>query len=169
MILIFHGSTDLTHNQQAIRLAEAVGAKCAFMEVEPRFRGGLGVPIFITDGADYRKALEIATVKAPPLVRWPGFIEYLKSLDADLYIFHGPDYGGIKDLPIALLYGEPNLRKAPCVKTAMPVVLTRGYIYRKIEAEYTSRCPASLLPPLAEQEPFVEYLKATIKTIVDTY
>ncbi|MFN7105848.1 MAG: hypothetical protein ACK4M3_04625 [Pyrobaculum sp.] len=163
MILIFHGSRDLTHNRQAIRLAEAVGAKYAFMEVEPKFRGGPGVPIFITDGVDYRKALKLATIKAPPLVMWPGFIEYLKSLNADLYIFHGPQHGDIK--PIALLYGEPNLRDTPCVKTAMPVVLTRGYIYRKIEAEYTSRCPARLLPPLAEQKQFVEYLKSALKLI----
>lgn len=170
IVLIFHGSRDPDHNQQAAELAKAVGAGYAFMEVEPRFRGGLGVPVFVADGADYRRALEIATVKAPPLLGWPGFAEYLKGLGAQLYIFHGPDGGDVAalGLPVAFLEGEPNVDKAPCVETAAPVVLTRGYIYKKIEAKYR-RCRARLLPPLAEQPAFVDYLRRTLPLIVRKY
>ncbi len=171
VVLIFHGSRDQRHNEQAKALAEAVGAGYAFMEAEPKFQGGLGIPMFITNGEDYRKALKVATVKSPPLIRWPGFVEYLRSLNAELYIFHGPDETGeIKatDLPIALLYGDPNIDQAPCVETAAPVLLTRGYIYNKIEERYR-RCKAKLLPPLAEQPEFTEYLRKTIPTILKRY
>ncbi len=168
MILIFHGSRDLQHNTQAIELAKSLGAGYAFMEIEPKFRGGLGIPMFVTDGSDYRKALEVATVKAPPLLKWPNFVNYLKSLAAELYIFHGPDTGDVRslDIPVAFLYGEPNIEEVKCVTKAAPVVLTRGYIYKTIEAKYTSRCNAVLLPPLAEQEQFVQYLKATLPKVI---
>jgi hypothetical protein len=168
VVLIFHGSRDPAHNEQARRLAEAVGVRYAFMEAEPRFAGGLGVPIFVADGADYRKALEVATVKAPPLLRWPGFLDYLKGLKAQLYIFHGPDhFGEIKatGLPAAFLYGDPNIDEAPCVDVAAPVVLTRGYIYSMIKKKYR-RCGARLLPPLAEQPAFVEYLREALPKIL---
>ncbi|MEZ0319397.1 MAG: hypothetical protein ABWK05_05320 [Pyrobaculum sp.] len=170
VVLIFHGSRDPDHNKQAEELARKIGADYAFLETEPLYKGGLGIPVFIADGADYRRALEIATVKAPPLVKWPGFREYLASQGAQLYIFHGPDRGDVAELglPLAFLYGEPNIRNAPCVKTAAPVVLTRGYIYKQIEKLY-SRCQARLLPPLAEQPTFVEYLRRTIPIVLRQY
>lgn len=170
IVLIFHGSRDPDHNRQAAELARAVGADYAFMETEPKFRGGLGVPMFVADGADYRRALEIATVKAPPLVKWPGFAEYLRGLGAELYIFHGPDRGDVASLglPVAFIEGEPNLDKAPCVEVAAPVVITRGHIYKLIQAKY-SRCPARLMPPLAEQPKFVEYLRKTLPLVVQRF
>lgn len=171
IVLIFHGSRDEEHNRQARQLAETLGYSYAFMEREPYFNSGLGIPMFIADGADYRKALHVATVKSPPLIKWPGFVEYLKTLGAELYIFHGPDHGGEiggLGLPVAFLEGEPNVSTAPCVKTAAPVVLTRGYIYKKIAAAY-SRCGAELLPPLVEQRQFVEYLRQVIPHIVRRY
>ncbi|MEM1836541.1 MAG: hypothetical protein QXU58_03060 [Pyrobaculum sp.] len=168
IVLIFHGSRDEEHNRQAIELARRLGYGYAFMEIEPRFKEGFGIPMFITDGADYRKAIEVATVKSPPLIRWPGFINYLKSLQADLYIFHGPDYGGEIEktgLPFALLEGEPNIDYVDCVEKAAPVVLTRGYIYKKI-AEKLRRCETQLLPPLVEQEGFVTYLRETLPVVL---
>jgi hypothetical protein len=172
VILLFHGSRDHQHNEQAKALAEAVGAGYAFMEVEPRFAGeGLAIPMFIADGEDYRKALAAATVKSPPLLKWPGFVDYLRSLGAQLHIFHGPDAtGDVKatGIPVAFLYGEPNVDTAPCVDVAAPVVLTRGYIYKKIQERY-GRCKAKLLPPLAEQPEFIKYLRETIPTILKYY
>jgi len=73
VILLFHGSSDHQHNEQAKALAEAVGAGYAFMETEPRFAGeGLAIPMFIADGEDYRKALAAATVKSPPCLSGPA-------------------------------------------------------------------------------------------------
>ncbi|ABP51803.1 hypothetical protein [Pyrobaculum arsenaticum] len=170
IVLIFHGSRDPDHNLQAAELARALGLGYAFMETEPRFSGGVGVPMFVADGADYRHAAEVATVKAPPLLRWPGFADYLKGLGAQLYIFHGPDRGDVAalGLPVAFLEGEPSIEDAPCVEMAAPVVLTRGYIYKKIAAKY-SRCQANLLPPLAEQPTFIEYLRRTLPIIISRY
>lgn len=115
VILLFHGSRDHQHNEQAKALAEAVGAGYAFMEAEPRFAGeGLAIPMFIADGEDYRKALAAATVKSPPLLKWPGFVDYLRSLGAQLYIFHGPDATGevkATGVPVAFLYGEAGPRR----------------------------------------------------------
>jgi len=170
LVLIFHGSPDAEHNKQAAMLAKAVGAGYAFLEAEPMFTGGLGMPVFVADGADYRKALSIAAVKAPPLVKWPGFREFLLSLGAQLYIFHGPDRGdvGALGLPVAFLEGEPNIRDAPCVNVAAPVVLTRGYIYKKIESLY-ARCGARLLPPLAEQRQFLLYFKSVLPIVLEKW
>ena len=171
IVLLFHGSRDQGHNKQAKSLAEAVGVRYAFMEIEPRFSGeGLAVPVFIADGEDYRKALKVATVKSPPLLGWPGFVDYLRRLGAELYIFHGPDRGDVvaTGLPAAFLHGEPNIETAPCVDVAAPVVLTRGYIYKKIQERY-GRCRAELLPPLAEQPEFIKYLREAIPTILKHY
>jgi len=172
VILLFHGSRDHQHNEQAKALAEAVGAGYAFMETEPRFAGeGLAIPMFIADGEDYRKALAAATVKSPPLLKWPGFVNYLRSLGAPLYILHGPDATGevkATGIPVAFLYGEPNVDAAPCVDVAAPVVFTRGYIYKKIQERY-GRCKAKLLPPLAEQQEFIKYLRETIPKILKYY
>ena len=172
VILLFHGSRDRQHNEQAKALAEAVGAGYAFMEAESRFAGeGLAIPLFVADGEDYRRALAVATVKSPPLLKWPGFVDYLRSLGAQLYIFHGPDRAGeIKaaGMPVAFLYGEPNVDMAPCVDVAAPVVLTRGYIYKKIQERY-GRCKAKLFPPLAEQPGFIKYLREAIPTILKHY
>ncbi|MEM1597061.1 MAG: hypothetical protein QXP31_04415 [Pyrobaculum sp.] len=170
VVLIFHGSRDPDHNRQAAELAKKIGADYAFLETEPFYKGGLGVPLFVADGADYRKALQIAPVKAPPLVKWPGFKEYLEGLGAQLYIFHGPDKGDVAQLglPTAFLEGEPNIRDAPCVKTAAPVVITRGHIYKQIERLY-SRCQTHLLPPLAEQPPFIEFLRRAIPLVLKQY
>ncbi|ACB40817.1 hypothetical protein [Pyrobaculum neutrophilum] len=173
IVLIFHGSRDPTHNAQAAEIAKALGVSYAFLEAaEPRYRGGgLGVPMFIADGSDYRKALEVAAVKAPPLLGWPGFVEYLRGLGADLYIFHGPDAEGQirgTGLPVALLHGEPNVESAPCVAAAAPVVLTRGVIYNEIARRY-GRCRTRLLPPLAEQPGFIEYLRRALPAVLDLY
>lgn len=173
VVLIFHGSRDSMHNTQVAEIAKALGVSYAFLEAaEPRYRGGgLGVPIFITEGSDYRKALEVAAVKAPPLLGWPGFVDYLRGLGADLYIFHGPDAGGQirhTGLPVVFLYGEPNIDSAPCVTTAAPVVLTRGVIYNEIARRY-SRCKTQLLPPLAEQPGFIEYLRRALPVVLDLY
>lgn len=168
MLLVFHGSRDADHNEHAARIAQALGLKYAFLYVEPRFTGGPGIPMFISDGDDYRKALELSSIKTPPLIRWPGFVDYLKSLGTGLYIFHGPDRGESNlGLPVAFLEGEPSLGGAPCVETVAPVVLTRGHIYKKIAEKY-ARCNARLLPPLGEQEAFLQYLKTAIPQVVSS-
>lgn len=170
MILVFHGSRDDRHNRQAAEFAMWLGFKVAFMEAaEPRYRGEPNaVPIFIAPGADYEKAAKATGSKVPPLLLWRGFVDYLKGLGADVYIFHGPDEtGAIREtgLPVAFLYGEPSLDKIPCPKRAAPVVLTRGFIYDRI-VEKLARCQSEVLPPLFEQPGFEEFFKKALLQLI---
>ncbi|CCC80802.1 sirohydrochlorin chelatase [Thermoproteus tenax] len=173
ILLLLHGSKDPRYRESVERFAGRLGLKYAFLEgFEPR-PGVLYLPIFVAPGADYRKALSLANLKAPPLIRWPGFADYLRSLRADVYIFHGsdePEYineVASLGLRFAFIEGEPSLKSVGCRGLGAPVVLTRGIIYdRASELWREAGCRYELLPPLFEQEGFVQYFSSALSSLL---
>lgn len=168
-----HGSRDPKYVDSVEAFAKRLGVGYAFLKDFERRPGVVYVPVFVASGGDYRRAVQLSGSSVPPLVRWPGFGEYLKSLGADVYIFHGgDDEEYISDvrslgLPYAFLEGAPSIGPESCGGTAAPVVLTRGVIYERIEAAWRSAgCGGELLPPLFEQEEFAAYFSRALKLLL---
>ncbi len=169
VVLLLHGSRDPRYLESVKAFAEKLGVGYAFVRNFARTPGALYVPVFIAGGGDYRAAAALAGSSIPPLARWPEFGDYLRSLGAGMYIFHGgEDEEYISDveslgLPYVFLEGEPSIGPPYCRDVAAPVVLTRGIIYDRIEYAWRGAgCRGELLPPLFEQEGFAAYFSRAL-------
>jgi hypothetical protein len=173
IVLLLHGSRDPRYKESVKAFAERLGVRYAFLNEPTKPSGALYVPVFVAGGGDYKRAAALAGSSIPPLARWPGFGDYLRSLGADLYIFHGGDdeeyISDVKSLglPYVFLEGEPSIQQSSCRDLAAPVVLTRGTIYDRIEAAWRDAgCRGKLLPPLFEQEGFVDYFSQALSRLL---
>ncbi len=179
VVLVFHGSHDVRHVRAALDFARRVGARAAFKEVSrpslSDVRGNVYVPMFLGWGKDYMEAVSLTGSPIPPIMEWPGFGEFVRSLGARLYLLHGSHerryLGEVEMLGVdyAFLVGEPNVAGVPCPPTAMPLVLTPGAIHDKLVERISSRCPETALVgrPLVEMPRFQRYFTDTLRRLLN--
>ena len=159
----------------ALSFAERVGARAAFKEVaRPHIHevhGHVYVPMFLGWGRDYLEAVSLTGSHVPPIMEWPGFDAFARSLGADLYLLHGSReeryVHEVEALGVnyAFLVGEPNIAEVPCPRTALPLVLTPGAIHDKMVELMSVRCPTTAIigAPLVEMRDFEEYFKGALR------
>lgn len=171
--LLLHGSRDPGYLDSVEKFAKRLGVGYAFLENFEKRPGVVYVPVFVARGEDYRRAVYLSGSSTPPLARWPGFGDYLRSLNADIYIFHGSyDEEYISDvrslgLPYVFLEGMPSITPESCGDVGAPVVLTKGVIYERIKSAWRGAgCKGILLPPLFEQEGFISYFSNALKRLL---
>lgn len=181
IVLVLHGSDDQEYIESVRSFTNKVGVHYAFASyAHPLVNEVIGdvyIPLFIGYGKDYEKAVNTSGFLTPPILEWPGFRNLLLSLGPGLYVFHGENDEefnkevrnvGIND--IAFLTINPTLTEYlhhDCPNKVIPVVLTRGIIYRKIVSIVKETCPDTHVEkPLLELEGFVKYFKESLNWVI---
>lgn len=179
--MVFHGSEDGEYIDDVRRFASLLNVKYAFNSYShPLFSevsGDVYVPIYIGYGTDYLRTINNVGYSIPPMLEWPGFREFLVSQGPGLYVFHGnndPTFMnevmrlGIKDA--AFLKVKPRIDEVlrrGCVGKVIPVVLTRGSIYRDIVNEATGICGNIVVgKPLLELDQFINYFRDVLPWVL---
>ncbi len=179
LVLVFHGSHDPRHVRAALAFARRVGARVAFKEASRPgigdVRGDIYVPMFLGWGKDYMEAASLTGSTIPPIMEWPGFGDFVRSLGASLYLLHGShEERYLQEVEMlgvdyAFLVGEPNVAHVPCPPTAMPLVLTPGAIHDRLVGRLSSRCPGTVLVggPLVEMPVFERYFRGALRRLLN--
>lgn len=182
VVLVFHGSRDEEYIEDIKRFASLLHVKYAFNSFShPLFnevRGDVYIPIYVGYGTDYLRTANNVGYLTPPILEWPGFKEFLLTLGPGLYVFHGNNDPvfvnevmrlGIKD--VAFLKIKPRINevlKKNCVSKVIPVVLTRGSIYKDIVNEVGEICANAIIErPLLELNEFINYFKNVLPWILN--
>ncbi|WP_069806563.1 hypothetical protein [Vulcanisaeta thermophila] len=181
VVLVFHGSEDEEYIESIRRFSETLNLKYAFNSYShPLFNevvGDVYIPIFIGYGEDYLRTVKNVGYAVPPIIEWPGFREFLLSLGPGLYVFHGNneprflnEVSGLNIGDVAFLKMEPrvgDVLRGRCFARVIPVVLTRGLIYREVERVVNELCPGTVVErPLLELESFIDYFRRSLPWVL---
>ncbi|ADY02044.1 hypothetical protein VMUT_1843 [Vulcanisaeta moutnovskia 768-28] len=181
IIIVLHGSQDSDYVSSVRYFASRVGVNYAFISyTKPLVSdtiGDLYMPLFVGYGKDYEKAVLMTGFRTPPLLRWPRIKEFLLSMGPGLYVFHGDtnprfinDVGKLGLHDVAFLKIKQTLEEYVsnhCPDRVIPVVLTRGVIYKEIVNTVNSSCSKTeVLNPLFELDSFINYFKDVLPWLI---
>jgi len=183
IVIVLHGSRDPDYVKSVEEFARSVSVRYAFKELaRPLIHevpGDVYLVLFVGYGGDYEDAVNKVGYATPPLLEWPGFVELISSLKPELVVLHGNNYKRFHEevrglisggLNVAFLEVEPSVStvlRSHCPTRILPLVLTRGVIYRRITREVREYCPSTeLLPPLFELGVFREYFLGMLNWVL---
>jgi len=166
--LILHGSKDPRYLKSVSDFAAALNIQYSFQCPGP----GHGIPLYVARGNDYEKAEAACVSGVPPLLEWPGFIDFINGLGVDLIAMHGSNkplsLSGLRPDIAFIESGEPLLSdyvRKRCPGSTLILLLAPGIIMDKA-IEQLRRCSPNVMGPLMEMESFREYFRRVLPIMI---
>lgn len=177
--MVVHGSSDKDYIESLEALTHRLGI--GYLTIVnygvESVNYQLTFPLFLVRGMDYERALSIATVKLPPLLEQPEFLEELRRSAPDTLIMHGLRRGNLGILGILarrgfkpyFLKGEPSISRmsGKCPDEAYLLFIFKGFEFNEAYNRAKNACPGiKLHGPLSSDEWFIDYLSRLIERLL---
>ncbi|GGP20508.1 hypothetical protein GCM10007981_08880 [Thermocladium modestius] len=166
--IILHGSRDPRYLRAVADFAESLKIQYSFQCLEP----GYGIPLYVARGADYERAEAACASGVPPLMEWPGFVDFINELGVDLVAVHGSNkpltLRGLKPDVSFIESGEPLLSsyvRSKCPKSLLLLILAPGVIMDKA-IKQLGECRPEIVGPLMELPSFREYFRRALPLVI---